>query len=132
MIYAYMIQKDSGGPIGCGDTAIPIITGFSRTGDVAQDVRTALSMVFQKSEWIAGLYNPAFRSNVAIGEVTFKPGPGEVVVNMDGTYVRSGDRCDNARVRAQVWQTIRQFPGVKKVMVLLNGNLLGDILANDN
>jgi hypothetical protein len=131
VIYAYMIQKDSGGPIGCGDTAIPIITGYARTGDVAQDVRTALANVFVKSEYVAGLYNPAFRSNIAVADVSYKPGPGEVVVDLIGTYVRSGDRCDNARVRAQVWQTIRQFPGVKTVKVLLNGNLLGDVLAND-
>ena len=131
VIYAYMILKDSGGPIGCGDTAIPIITGYARTGDIAQDVRTALSMVFQKSEYVAGLYNPAFRSNISVGGVNFKPASGEVVVNLVGTYVRSGDRCDNARVRAQVWQTIRQFPGVKSALVYLNDNLLGDVLAND-
>ncbi len=132
VIYAYMILKDSGGPIGCGDTAIPIITGYARSGDIAQDVRLALSTVFQKSEYVAGLYNPAFRSNISVGGVQFKPGSGEVVVNLVGTYVRSGDRCDNARVRAQVWQTVRQFPGVKSALIYLNDNLLGDVLANDN
>ena len=132
VIFIYMISKEDGGPIGCGDTAIPIMTGFARTGDIAQDVRVALSNLFVKSEYIAGLYNPAFRSNIAVTSVDYKPSSGEVVVNLDGTYVRSGDRCDNARVRAQVWQTIRQFPGVKSVMVLLKGNLLGDILANDS
>ena len=132
VIYAYMIMKDSGGPIGCGDTAIPIITGYARSGDIAQDVSIALSNVFQKSEYVAGLYNPAFRSNISVGDVQFKPDSGEVVVNLAGTYVRSGDRCDNARVRAQVWQTIRQFPGVKSVQVYLNDNLLGDVLANDS
>jgi hypothetical protein len=132
VIYVYMIQKDSGGPIGCGDTAIPILTGYARSGDVALDARYAMANLWVKSEWVAGLYNPAFRSNVMVTDVRFKPGSGELVVDLTGTYVRSGDRCDNARVRAQVWQTLRQFPGVKSVKVLLNGNLLGDILANDN
>jgi hypothetical protein len=32
-------------------------------------------------------------------------------------------------VRAQVWTTIRQFPGVEEVYILLKDSLLGDLLA---
>jgi hypothetical protein len=64
-----------------------------------------------------------------VQSVEIKKFDGSALVNLAGTYVRSDDRCDDSRVRAQVWSTIRQFPEVKTVKVLLNGNLLGDILA---
>jgi hypothetical protein len=96
---------------------------------VALDVATALKNLFVKRQYIAGLYNPAYLSNIIVDKVDFKPYQGIISVRLLGTYVRSGDRCDDRRVREQVWRTIRQFPGVKTVDILLNGNLLGDILA---
>jgi hypothetical protein len=128
-VYVYYIQLDTGGPVSCGDSLIRANTGAWRTGDVELDVSTALKRLFYKSEFIGSLYNPTFRSNFQVQSVEFKEFSGYVEVNLVGTYVRSGDRCDDSRVRAQVWTTIRQFPGVKTVKVLLNGNLLGDILA---
>jgi hypothetical protein len=112
-----------------GDSVIPINTGQYRTGDVAADVATALRSLFVKREFIAGLYNPVFRSNLYVDSVDFKPFSGLVSIRLSGTYVRSDDRCDTPRVRAQIWATIRQFKGIKTIDILLNGNLLGDILA---
>ena len=128
-VYVYYIQLDTGGPVSCGDTLIRANTGAWRTGDVEADVTTALKRLFYKREFIGSLYNPIFRSNFQVQSVEYKDFSGYVEVNLVGTYVRSGDRCDDSRVRAQVWTTIRQFPRVKNVKVLLNGNLLGDILA---
>lgn len=131
-IYIYLIQQDTGGLIQCGktgDSVIKVNTGIWRSGDVAADVATALRSLFVKRQWIAGLYNPAYLSNINVTSVDFKPFQGLISIRLAGTYVRSGDRCDDARVRAQVWSTIRQFPGIKTIDILLNGNLLGDILA---
>jgi len=128
-IYIYLIQTDTGGPVACGDSAIKINTGLWRTGDIKADVNTALRSLLVKSKFIAGLYNPVYLSNIAVTNVDFQAFFGKVSVDMEGTYVRSGDRCDDSRVRAQVWSTIRQFTEVKSVYILLNGNLLGDILA---
>lgn len=128
-VYVYYIQLDTGGPVSCGDSLIRANTGAWRTGDVEADVTIALKRLFYKREFIGSLYNPIFRSNFQVQSVEYKDFSGYVEVNLVGTYVRSGDRCDDSRVRAQVWTTIRQFPGVKNVKVLLNGNLLGDILA---
>lgn len=128
-VYVYYIQLDTGGPVSCGDSLIRANTGAWRTGDVEADVTTAVKRLLYKREFIGSLYNPIFRSNFQVQSVEYKDFSGYVEVNLLGTYVRSGDRCDDSRVRAQVWTTIRQFPGVKTVKVLLNGNLLGDILA---
>lgn len=127
MIYA--IQLDTDGPVACGDSLVPINTGVWRSGDIAVDVAEALRRLFVKQEYIVGLYNPAFRSNISVDLVDYHAFNEEISIRLSGTYVRSGDRCDDGRVRAQVWTTIKQFGGVKTVDILLNGNLLGDILA---
>lgn len=128
-VYVYYIQLETGGPVSCGDSLIRANTGAWRIGNVEADVTTALNRLFYKREFIGSLYNPIFRSNFQVQSVEFKDFSGYIEVNLVGTYVRSDDRCDDSRVRAQVWTTIRQFAGVKTVKVLLNGNLLGDILA---
>jgi hypothetical protein len=127
----YYIQTGTGGPVACGDSLIKVNTGLYRSGDVAADVRTALGRLFNKQQYLGNLYNPISRSNLKVVSVDFKDYEGLADVSLDGAYVRSEDRCDDGRVRAQIWTTIRQFPGVKTVYILLNGNLLGDILASD-
>jgi hypothetical protein len=128
-VYVYYIQLDTGGPVSCGDSLIKANTGAWRTGDVEKDVANALKRLFFKREFFGSLYNPVYLSNLEVSNVSFRKYYGEVSIDLSGTYVRSGDRCDDSRVRAQVWSTVRQFTEVKKVNILLNGNLLGDILA---
>ncbi|MCI0520982.1 MAG: hypothetical protein L0Z70_12110 [Chloroflexi bacterium] len=128
-IYIYVIQLGNDGPLSCGDTAVKINTGQRRTGDVAADAATALKRLFNKKQFYGRLVNPAYLSNIEVESIDFKAFEGILAVRLRGTYVRSGDRCDDGRVRAQVWSTLRQFPGVKTLDILLNGNLLGDILA---
>lgn len=128
-IYIYYVQPDTDGPVACGDSLVPINTGLARSGDVEADVASALKRLFSKVKGSGELVNPAYLSNIEIESVTFKEFSGLVDVQLKGTYVRSGDHCDDWRVREQVWNTIRQFEGVKTVYILLNGNLLGDILA---
>ena len=129
-IYIYLVQTGTGGPIACGDSLIKINTGLWRTGDNATDIKTALRSLLVKVKNLAGLYNPVYLSNMSVTSVEFRPNTGETRVDLTGSYVRSGDRCDDGRVHDQIWSTIRQFPGIKgNPVVTLNGNLLGDILA---
>ncbi len=129
-IYIYLVQLGTGGSTGCGDSLIKINTGLARSGNVAADITSALRSLLVKSPTIAGFYNPVYLSNMSVASVDYKPSTNSVTVNLSGTYVRSGDRCDDGRVRDQIWTTIRQFPEAKgSPLVLLNGNLLGDILS---
>ncbi len=128
-IYVYYILLGDDGPLSCGDSAVKVNTGVYRTGDVETDVATALKRLFSKQQYVGNLYNPVYLSNWRVDSVEFKAYEGLVNVSLSGGYVRSGDRCDDSRVRTQIWSTIRQFPGVKTVYILMNGNLLGDILA---
>ncbi len=128
-IYFYAILNKSDDPKQCDYIAVAINTGIWRTGDVAADLKTALRSMFVKRQYFGALYNPAYLSNISVQSVDFKSFTGEISIRLAGTYVRSGDSCDDGRVRAQIWSTIRQFPEVKTIDILLNGNLLGDILA---
>lgn len=114
----------------CGDSVIMVNTGLYRTGDVEQDVATALSQLFSyHRDYWGELYNSLWKSNMAVTSVEYTPAQSKVSIQLDGTYVRTGDPCDNSRSRAQIWSTIRQFDGVQEVYILLRGSLLGDILA---
>lgn len=128
-IYVYYILLNDGGPVACGDSLVKANTGLARTGDIEADVRTALERLFFKRQYFGRLYNPVYLSNLEVESVKYDKNTKEVSVRLDGTYVRSGDRCDDGRVRAQIWTTIRQFEGVKTVYILLRESLLGDILA---
>jgi spore germination protein GerM len=115
----------------CDDTLVYISSGLPRTGVIENDVASALARLFATPLYAAGLYNPTHNSTFVVTKVTYKANAGQVTVDLDGSYVRSGDKCDNRRVRDQIWTTVRQFTGVKTVTVYVNGNLLGDVLAND-
>jgi hypothetical protein len=131
-IVIYYIIKGTGGPVSCGDSLYAVNTGLPRTGDIANDVATALKRLFAyRYEYNGALYQSIYQSNISVNSVSFKPSTGVISVRLGGTYVRTGDDCDNSRARAQIWQTIRQFSEVKTVDILLNSNLLGDVLAND-
>jgi len=126
-ILIYLVQTGTGGPVACGDSLIKINTGLWRTGNIEQDVMTALGRLLVKQQWIAGFYNPVWLSNMDVVSVQIQGST--IIVNLTGSYVRSGDHCDDQRVRAQIWTTIRQASGLQDVNVYLDGNLLGDILA---
>lgn len=132
-IKIYFILQGTGGPI-CGtDSLIPLTTDIKRGPDVEKNIKSALNRLFSyRSEWNGNLYNPLFRSKMKAKRVEFDPGSRSVLVTLSGTYTPSGDDCDNTRVRAQVWSTIRQFRGVSGVHVYFeNGIKLGDRLSND-
>ncbi len=127
----YLIQVGTGGSI-CGDSAIPVSSGANSTGSVASDVSSALQRLFAiKSEYVGGLLNALFRSNLRVNSVKFNPKNGLITVDLTGTYKPTGDPCDNTRVKAQVWSTVRQFKQVKATNIYLNGIPFGDRVSND-
>ncbi len=129
-MYAYFIQLNTGGAVGCGDSSYGISAGFSRSNDIAKDVKLALEHLFSiKTEFYGSFYNPLYRSNIRVENVKLR---GDLItVNLRGTYVPSGDDCDNTRVKAQIWDTIKQQRGVQATNIYLNGIPFGDRLSND-
>ena len=127
----FLIQEGTGGPI-CGDSAVAVNSGAKRTGNISTDVKAALQVLFSlKSEYVGGLLNTVYSSRIRVESVKFNSDNGLITVNMSGTYKPTGDPCDNTRVKAQIWQTIRQYPDVKATNIFLNGIPFGDRVSND-
>lgn len=131
-IRIYFVQPPVGGAEGCGEVAIGVGIGQSRSNEISKDAEIALANLFSyKSEYVFGLYNPLFRSNIKVSSVDFSRSSGHITVNLRGTYKKPQDDCDNLRVKAQVWSTAKQFRGVKTTNIYLNGIPFGDRVSND-
>lgn len=129
-IKIYFIEKDTGGGVGCGDSLISAGSGFARVGDIVKDVEAGLRALFSaRWEYSGALYNPVSRSTLGVREVSYENGL--VQVWLSGEYNPSGDSCDNTRVKAQIWSTIRQFRDVDRTNIYLNNVPFGDRLSND-
>lgn len=130
-IRIYFISPNAGGPAACGDYIIGAGIGIQRSNDPERDAEIALErLLAQKSEWVGGLYNPLARSNIKLESVNVSDN-GLITVNLRGHYAKPEDDCDNLRVKAQVWNTAKQFRGVKTSNILLNGIPFGDRVSND-
>lgn len=128
----YYIKLDTGGDVGCGDSAVGLSTGNKRSGDIAGDVKLALQkLLANKNKYSGEFYNPVSLSNISVESVEYNGKTGLITVHLRGTYIRSGDDCDNTRVKAQVWNTIRQFRDIKMTNIYLNGGPFGDKVSND-
>lgn len=131
-IKIYFVQPPVGGAEDCGAVAIGVGIGQSRSNEISKDAEIALAQLFSyKSEYVFGLYNPLFRSNIKVSDVDFNRSSGLITVNLKGTYKKPQDDCDNLRVKAQVWSTAKQFRGVKVTNIYLNGKPFGDRVSND-
>jgi hypothetical protein len=127
-IYKYLILRNTGGPIACGDTLFPVYVG-KRTGDVKQDIKIALKSLFSTSKVSSGLYNPLANSKLKVSGVQYNPKNTQTTVRLAGRLVKPDNFCDIARARAVVWTTAQQFPEVRHAKITLGSALLGDLLA---
>jgi hypothetical protein len=131
-VYVYYILLNTGGPAACGDSLIQFSTGIPRSGDIATDVLNGMrSLLANKSEYFGNVYNPLYASSLNIDRVEFDDSTGYVWVYMTGSLERSGDPCDNTRIKLMVWQVGRQFSEVRKVKAFINDAHFIDYVAND-
>ncbi len=128
-ILIYFVHLGTGGPIGCGDSLIPLTTGLYRTGDVEQDIKLALDRLFTSGQYSGPLYNATYTSSLSVSSVEHKKSDGRTTVQHDGSYVRPENSCDASRYRSQVWATALQFPEVTRFTPWAGNALLGDLLA---
>lgn len=117
----------SGNPVGCGDSAIPVTVSIPAN---AEPVQAALEQLFAIREQFygqSGLYNALYQSNLAFESLTIDA-QGAATLALSGALL-SGGVCDDPRIQAQIEETVRQFPQVQSVSVLLNGKPLADLLS---
>lgn len=116
----------SGEPIGCGDSIIPVEQQIEPT---PAPLRAALERLLSiKDQFFgqSGLYNALYQSNLRVDNVTIENR--KAIVHLSGTLTVGGV-CDSPRVLAQLEETALQFETVDDVDIFVNGTPLEQLLS---
>ncbi len=129
-VHIFFIQKDTGGKY-CGDSLVEIGTSVPRTGDVEKDIAAALTKLFSfHSEYVGSFYNPVHAANFKVGSVTTEKS-NAIIIRISGSLKRTKDKCENQRLRAQIWSTFSQFKADLPIDIYLSKAHLGDLINVD-
>ncbi len=129
-VHIFFIQKDTGGKY-CGDSLVEIGTSVPRTGDIEKDIAAALTKLFSfHSEYVGTFYNPLHAANFKVGSVTTESND-YVIIRISGSLKRTKDKCENQRLRAQIWSTFSQFKSSIPIDIYLSKAHLGDLINTD-
>lgn len=131
MVKIFMIAVNDNGqsgiPVGCGDSAVPVMVEIPPTQAVLKAALELLLSVRDQQYGQSGLYNALYQSDLQLESVSIDDN-GKASVYLTGA-LKLGGECDTPRVRAQVEQTVLQFTRVKEVTVYINGKTIADVLS---
>jgi len=116
----------TGSAVGCGDSAVPVQVQTPPTSQVLQAALATLLSIKDQFYGQSGLYNALYQSDLQVESITIVAGKASVYLT--GTLLMGGE-CDTPRVRAQLEQTILQFPTVTEADIFINGKPLADVLS---
>jgi len=131
-IKIFLISLDDQGQygklVGCGDSVMGVERTITSTDQ--PPIKEALNELFlAKDQYAAagpGYHNALTNSNLKVDNVVINNG--QATVYLSGTYSLAG-ACDNPRFKAQIEETILQFPSIKKASVFINNISLDKILS---
>ncbi len=121
-----MIQLNTKGDIGCGDSILYVSRVVPSTEEV---LKAALSELFSiKTQYYgqSGLYNSLYKSTLRADKIEIVDGIATVYIS--GTTSLGGE-CDDPRARAQIEQTVLQFPTIKSANIYINGKKIADYFS---
>jgi LysM repeat protein len=121
----HMISLNDGGPLGCGDTLVPITVEVPPTRGILRATLDRLLSVKTQFYGESGLYNALYQSQLSIDDVRIDNRI--ATIRLSGNIVLGGV-CDTPRVQAQLEQAALQFSTVDQVRIYVNGNLLADVI----
>jgi hypothetical protein len=116
---------NDGGPLGCGDTLVPVTVEIPSTRAVLRASLDKLLSLRTQYYGESGLYNALYQSQLTIDDVQINNRI--ATIRLSG-QVGLGGVCDTPRVQAQLEQAALQFSTVDQVQIYVNGNLLQDVL----
>lgn len=130
-IRVYYINKDEVGQFGCNEELWYLTTKQAVSGNLADDIRYALSVMLSYHQpQIGTLYHGGYASNLAVSSVDIGS-DGRVTVALTGEYVPTEDRCDGKRFIDQIRQTIKQFGNIPLLQITINGTPIADVIARN-
>jgi LysM repeat protein len=121
----YLISLNDGGPLGCGDTLVPVTVEIPATRAVLRASLDKLLSLHSAYYGESGLYNALYQSQLTLDDVRIDDRV--ATIRLSGQVVLGGV-CDTPRIQAQLEQIALQFSTVDEVNVYVNGNLLQDLL----
>jgi hypothetical protein len=131
LVKMYMIALDDNGqtgiPIGCGDSAVPVMVEILPTQAVLKAALEELLSIKGQFYGESGLYNALYQSDLRLDSVSID-NTGKASVYLTGSLIMGGE-CDTPRVQAQLEQTVRQFPTVIEVEIFINGRPITEVLS---
>lgn len=110
-----------GKKVGCGDSVVPVVVKTAPTASPLKAAFTELLAVKSESYCETGLLNSLSQSSLKVEDVTISNKT--ATIKLTGEY-KDGGHCDTPRAQAQLVETAKQFPAVKKVRILVNGEEL--------
>ncbi len=125
LVRIFLVSTDDGGPIGCGDTLVPVTQEIPSTRGVLRAGLERLLSLHSAYYGESGLYNALYQSQLAIEDVRIDNRV--ATIRLTGQVVLGGV-CDTPRVKAQLEQIALQFSTVDQVKIYINGTLLENAL----
>ena len=116
----------TGTPVGCGDSVVPVQVEIPPTQGVLKAALIALLSVKDQYYGQSGLYNALYQSDLQVESLSINGSQAKVYLT--GTLLMGGE-CDSPRVQAQFEQTVLQFQNVTEVAIFINDKPLVDILS---
>lgn len=130
MVQIYLIAVDDNGqtgiPVGCGDSAVPVQVQIQPTQGVLKAALEALLAIKEQYYGQSGLYNALYQADLQVDKISINNGVASVYLT--GTLLMGGE-CDIPRVQAQLEQTVLQFSTVTEADIFINGKPLADVLS---
>ena len=112
-----------GRKIGCDDSLVAVKRTVKSDGaPLKAAIRELLSM---PHEYEGGLGNYWFGENLRVSGATISRGT--ATIRITGKVFVAGV-CDEPRIEEQIKETARQFPGVRRVKVFVNGRTLASVI----
>jgi hypothetical protein len=122
----FLISLEDGGPIGCGDTVVPVTVEVPVATTTEGKITEALTKLFSLHDpyyGLSGLYNTLYENTLTIDDVRIENDAAGVILS--GSTGARGV-CDEPRIEAQITETVKQFSGFTRVVIILNGAMLSD------
>jgi hypothetical protein len=130
MVQIFLIAVDDNGqtgtPVGCGDSAVPVQVEIPPTQGVLKAALGTLLSIKDQYYGQSGLYNALYQSDLQVDSISIDGGKASVYLT--GTLIMGGE-CDSPRVQAQLEQTVLQFPTVTEAAIFINDKPLADVLS---
>ena len=112
----YLIQLETGGSVGCGDSSVPFTVGIQPT---VAPLTAAINQMLTLGEQPYGYYNALANRSFTLQGIDIAEGV--AIISLTTSNDAMAGVCDAPRIEAQIRQTALQYATIDSVVILVNG-----------